>query len=137
MEQLIELGALLFVAAYLSASVVFWLWWSMGSPQVDADSGLAFAEKGRLFSFYGTFIANRYNDIESNPNRTQRPNFYKALGACVFCFSVWACLAMSFAWGYIANRYLQPDLCALGWAFLCPNYIFLTLSMLKKQHFSA
>lgn len=139
MLELIEIGAFIFVAASFTASVVYWIWWAMGAPRVDEESGLADAARGRLLSFWGVWVAKRYNETEFAPDgaqgRSTRPNLYKALGACLFCFGLWAALLLGIAWAFVAVAYLEINPPAWGWAFIALNYAFLSLSILAQKQF--
>lgn len=148
---LIETICFLVVAAFLSAQMIYWLWWCFGSPKPvyldNLDYPLAAtAERGRILSHYGLWIAGKFTQYEDKQLQQHiqkggnldnyeplHLNFWKAAGCCIFCFAVWACLPLAVVWYWIAARYLGAildiwQIFGLFWVFAT-----LTLTALKRE----
>lgn len=144
---LLEAFAFITLAAFLSGQAIYWLWWFIGSP-VIIDNNCEIQE-GRIFSFWGRFIAKQYDIVETQkhldflaqfpngePTKPYMPthlNFWKIAGCCIYCMAVWAAAALAVFWDYLAVQNLNYNggffITAFAWFF----YTFLTLFFVKKE----
>lgn len=86
MDSLVTLITIFFLA-YINAYFAVWIWRAMGSPTPES------VNLGMIFSKYGAWVVSKYIErdmyISALPQNKKPINFYKALGACLFCFASW------------------------------------------------
>lgn len=82
--ELYTIAVMLFTS-YVSACATWFFDFCIGEPH----SGEII--KGRIFSFYGKYILDKYFEVEKDNKLRQstRLNWWKALGVCPICFNVY------------------------------------------------
>lgn len=77
------------IFAVFSACFSVFVHWCIGSPRIAKSTQTdIFVKQGRIFSSYGNWLRKKALQ-QVNNNIKSKFDWYKPLGACFICFSLW------------------------------------------------